>query len=202
MVLDTHMVSEEEKSPLEVFKEWFAEAEKSEPGLAEAMTLATADESGMPSARMVLLKEVTEKGFVFYTNLESQKGLELAENPKAALVFHWKSLKRQVRVSGVVQPVSGLEADAYFASRARGAQIGAWASDQSRPMKSQFDLEKNVARFTAKFGVSKVNRPPNWSGFCVIPSAVEFWEERPFRLHRRTLYRSENGTWSVRYLFP
>jgi pyridoxamine 5'-phosphate oxidase len=196
------MVSEEEKSPLEVFKEWFAEAEKSEPGLAEAMTLATADESGMPSARMVLLKEVTEKGFVFYTNLESQKGLELAENPKAALVFHWKSLKRQVRVSGVVQPVSGLEADAYFASRARGAQIGAWASDQSRPMKSQFDLEKNVARFTAKFGVSKVNRPPNWSGFCVIPSAVEFWEERPFRLHRRTLYRSENGTWSVRYLFP
>jgi len=196
------MVSEEEKSPLEVFKEWFAEAEKSEPGLAEAMTLATADESGMPSARMVLLKEVTEKGFVFYTNLESQKGLELAENPKAALVFHWKSLKRQVRVSGVVQPVSGLEADAYFASRARGAQIGAWASDQSRPMKSQFDLEKNLARFTAKFGVSKVNRPPNWSGFCVIPSAVEFWEERPFRLHRRTLYRSENGTWSVRYLFP
>ena len=127
------MVSEEEKSPLEVFKEWFAEAEKSEPGLAEAMTLATADESGMPSARMVLLKEVTEKGFVFYTNLESQKGLELAENPKAALVFHWKSLKRQVRVSGVVQPVSGLEADAYFASRARGAQIGAWASDPISP---------------------------------------------------------------------
>ena len=196
------MANDDEKAPLEFFLEWFAEAEKSEPGLAEAMTLATADHSGMPSARMVLLKEATERGFFFYTNLESQKGLELAENPKAALVFHWKSLKRQVRVSGVVEPVSELDADNYFASRARGAQIGAWASDQSRPMRSQFDLEKNVAKFTAKFGVSKVGRPSNWSGFCVIPSVVEFWEERPFRLHRRTLYRMENDAWSVRYLFP
>jgi pyridoxamine 5'-phosphate oxidase len=196
------MASDDNKEPLEIFREWFAEAEKSEPGLAEAMTLATADLSGMPSARMVLLKEATENGFVFYTNLESQKGLELAENPKAALVFHWKSLKRQVRISGVVEPVSDLDADDYFASRARGAQIGAWASDQSRPMKSQFDLEKNVAIFTAKFGVSKVSRPPNWSGFCVIPSVVEFWEERPFRLHRRTLYCMENGDWSVSQLFP
>jgi pyridoxamine 5'-phosphate oxidase len=196
------MANDDEKAPLEFFREWFTEAEKSEPGLAEAMTLATADRSGMPSARMVLLKEATERGFVFYTNLESQKGLELAENPKAALVFHWKSLKRQVRVSGVVEPVSELDADTYFASRARGAQIGAWASDQSRPMRSQFDLEKNVAKFTAKFGVSKVSRPSNWSGFCVIPSVVEFWEERPFRLHRRTLYRMENDAWSVRYLFP
>jgi pyridoxamine 5'-phosphate oxidase len=191
-----------EKKPLEFFREWFSDAEKSEPGLAEAMTLATADQSGMPSARMVLLKEATEKGFVFYTNLESQKGFELAGNPKAALVFHWKSLNRQVRISGVVEPVSQFEADAYFASRARGAQIGAWASDQSRPMKSQFDLEKNVAKFTAKFGVSKVTRPPHWSGFCVIPSVVEFWEERAFRLHRRILYRLENGEWSVSYLFP
>lgn len=196
------MVNKIEKKPLEFFREWFADAENSEPGLAEAMTLATSDQTGMPSARMVLLKEATEKGFVFYTNLESQKGLELAENPKVALVFHWKSLKRQVRISGVVEPVSELEADAYFSSRARGAQIGAWASHQSRPMKSQFDLEKNVAKFTAKFGVSKVSRPPNWSGFCVIPTVVEFWEERPFRLHRRTLYRLENGNWSVSYLFP
>ncbi len=196
------MVDDNEKKPLDIFRKWFAEAEKAEPGLAEAMTLATADQSGIPSARMVLLKEATEKGFVFYTNLESQKGLELTDNPKAALVFHWKSLKRQVRVSGAVEQVSDVEADSYFASRARGAQIGAWASDQSRRMESQFDLEKNVAKFTAKFGVSKVSRPPNWSGFCVIPSAIEFWEERPFRLHRRTLYRLENGAWSASHLFP
>ena len=166
------------------------------------MTLATADRSGIPSARMVLLKEATEKGFVFYTNLESQKGLELAENPKAALVFPWKSLKRQVRVSGEVEPVSDMEADEYFASRARGAQIGAWASDQSRSMESQFDLEKSVAKFTAKFGVSKISRPSQWSGFRVIPSKIEFWEERPFRLHRRVLYRLENNEWSVSHLFP
>ncbi|NKB19646.1 MAG: pyridoxamine 5'-phosphate oxidase [Alphaproteobacteria bacterium] len=196
------MANDRQKKPLEFFREWFADAEKSEPGLAEAMTLATADQSGTPSARMVLLKEATEKGFVFYTNLASQKGLELAKNPKAALVFHWKSLKRQVRISGAVEPVSEMEADAYFESRARGAQIGAWASDQSRAMESQFDLEKNVAKLTAKFGVSKVTRPPHWSGFCVIPSAIEFWEERPFRLHRRILYRLENGEWSVRHLFP
>ena len=196
------MTSENEKNPLEFFKEWFAAAENSEPGLAEAMTLATADRSGIPSARMVLLKEATEKGFVFYTNLESQKGLELAENPKAALVFHWKSLKRQVRVSGEVEPVSDMEADEYFASRARGAQIGAWASDQSRSMESQFDLEKSVAKFTAKFGVSKISRPSQWSGFRVIPSKIEFWEERPFRLHRRVLYRLENNEWSVSHLFP
>ena len=196
------MVNKIKKKPLEIFREWFADAENSEPGLAEAMTLATADQSGVPSARIVLLKEATEKGFVFYTNLESQKGLELTDNPKAALVFHWKSLKRQVRVSGVVEPVSELEADTYFKSRARGAQIGAWASDQSRSMKSPFDLEMNVAKFTAKFGVSKVSRPSNWSGFCVVPSVFEFWEEGPFRLHRRTLYRMENGGWYVSHLFP
>ncbi|MBK19647.1 MAG: pyridoxamine 5'-phosphate oxidase [Rhodospirillaceae bacterium] len=196
------MVESGEVNPQKKFKDWYEEAEKAEPGLAEAMTLATVNASGMPSARMVLLKEANDRGFVFYTNLDSKKGKELAENPKAALVFHWKSLKRQVRISGNVEPVSAEEADAYFESRPRGAQIGAWASDQSKPMDGQFDLEKKVALFTAKFGVSKIDRPPYWSGFCVIPSEFEFWEERPFRLHRRIMYRIENGEWSVTHLFP
>ena len=196
------MVKNKEKDPFELFAKWYSEAQKSEPSLAEAMTLATADETGMPSARMVLLKSASKNGFIFYTNFESQKGLELAENPRAALVFHWKSLKRQVRVSGSVEIVSDEKADIYFSSRSRGAQIGAWASDQSRPMASQFELEKNVARFTAKFGVSKVSRPPYWSGYCVVPDAIEFWEERPLRLNRRFLYRSEKDEWSVSQLFP
>ncbi|MFL2668902.1 MAG: pyridoxamine 5'-phosphate oxidase [Alphaproteobacteria bacterium] len=196
------MVEEKEKNPLELFTKWYSAAQKSEPSLAEAMTLATADKTGIPSARMVLLKSVGEDGFVFYTNFESQKGSELAENPKAALVFHWKSLKRQVRVSGSVKPVSDEAADIYFSSRSRGAQIGAWASDQSRPMSSKLELEKNVARFTAKFGVSKISRPPYWSGFCVTPDAIEFWEERPLRLNRRFLYRSEKDEWSMSQLFP
>ena len=196
------MVEEKEKNPFELFEKWYSEAQKSEPSLAEAMTLATADKTGMPAARMVLLKSFGDDGFVFYTNFESQKGLELAENPRAALVFHWKSLKRQVRVSGSVEIVSDEKADIYFSSRSRGAQIGAWASDQSRPMASQFELEKNVARFTAKFGVSKVSRPPYWSGYCVVPDAIEFWEERPLRLNRRFLYRSEKDEWSVSQLFP
>ena len=196
------MVEGKKRSPYELFAKWYSEAQKSEPSLAEAMTLATADKTGMPSARMVLLKSFGEDGFVFYTNFESQKGLELAENPRAALVFHWKSLKRQVRVSGGVEPVSDEEADIYFSSRSRGAQIGAWASDQSRPMAGQLELEKNVARFTAKFGVSKISRPSHWSGFCVSPEAIEFWEERPLRLNRRFLYRLERDEWSMSQLFP
>jgi len=196
------MVKINEKDPLKVFAKWYSEAKKSEPDLAEAMTLATADKTGMPSARMVLLKSASENGFVFYTNFESKKGLELAENPRAALVFHWKSLKRQVRVSGIVEPVSDEEADVYFASRSRGAQIGAWASNQSRPMGSRFELEKNVSKFTAKFGVSKISRPSYWSGYCVVPNTIEFWEERPFRLNRRILYRLENDEWPVSQLFP
>ena len=191
-----------EKNPFEVFGRWYAEAKESEPALPDAMTLATADINGYPSARMVLLKSACENGFVFYTNLESQKGLELSENPTAALLFHWKSLKRQVRISGIVEPVGEDEADAYFASRSRGAQIGAWASDQSRPMNNQFELEKNVAKFTAKFGISKISRPKHWSGYCVVPKALEFWEEGAFRLHRRNLYSLEDNKWKQTNLFP
>ena len=191
-----------EKNPFEIFGRWYAEAKESEPALPDAMTLATADINGYPSARMVLLKSACENGFVFYTNLESQKGLELSENPAAALLFHWKSLKRQVRISGIVEPVGEDEADAYFASRSRGAQIGAWASDQSRPMNNQFELEKNVAKFTAKFGISKISRPKHWSGYCVVPKAIEFWEEGAFRLHRRNLYSLEDNKWKQTNLFP
>ncbi len=191
-----------EKNPFEIFGRWYAEAKESEPALPDAMTLATADINGYPSARMVLLKSACENGFVFYTNLESQKGLELSENPAAALLFHWKSLKRQVRISGIVEPVGKDEADAYFASRSRGAQIGAWASDQSRPMNNQFELEKNVAKFTAKFGISKISRPKHWSGYCVVPKAIEFWEEGAFRLHRRNLYSLEDNKWKQTNLFP
>jgi pyridoxamine 5'-phosphate oxidase len=196
------MVEGKIKTPFALFAKWFSAAKVSEPSLAEAMTLATADKNGMPSARMVLLKSFGEDGFVFYTNFESQKGLELSENPKAALVFHWKSLKRQVRLSGSVNPVSVEEADIYFSSRPRGAQIGAWASEQSRRMTSQFELEKRVAKFTAKFGVSKIPRPSYWSGFCVVPDTIEFWEERPLRLNRRILYRLEKNEWSMSQLFP
>lgn len=190
------------KDPFEIFRRWYAEAKESEPALPDAMTLATADINGFPSARTVLLKSASENGFLFYTNLESQKGLELSENPKAALLFHWKSLKRQVRISGIVEPVGEDEADAYFASRPRGAQIGAWASDQSRPMNNQFELEKNVAKFTAKFGISKISRPKHWSGYCVVPKAIEFWEEGAFRLHRRVLYSFEDNEWNQVHLFP
>ncbi len=191
-----------EKNPFEKFGRWYAEAKKSEPALPDAMTLATADKNGYPSARMVLLKSASENGFVFYTNLESQKGIEISENPTAALVFHWKSLKRQVRVSGLVEPVDDDEADAYFASRSRGAKIGAWASEQSRPMNDQFELEKNVAKFTAKFGISKISRPKHWSGYGVVPKSIEFWEESAFRLHRRVLYTFEENKWKQIHLFP
>ena len=191
-----------EENPFEVFGRWYAEAKKSESALPDAMTLATADKKGYPSARMVLLKSASENGFVFYTNLESHKGLELSENPKAALVFHWKSLKRQVRVSGLVEPVDNDEADAYYDSRSRAAKIGAWASDQSRPMNNPFELEKNVAKFTAKFGISKISRPKHWSGYCVIPKAIEFWEEGAFRLHRRILYTFKDNEWKKVLLFP
>lgn len=196
------MSQKDPEDPIALFKSWFAEATQAEPSDANATALATADASGRPSARMVLLKDVDAKGFVFYTNRESRKGLELQANPRAALCFHWKSLARQVRVEGGIEPVADAEADAYFASRDRASQIGAWASRQSRPLESRFALERRIAEFTAKFHVGTVPRPPFWSGFRLVPAAIEFWRERPFRLHDRTVYHRDGSAWSVRKLYP
>jgi len=193
-----------DKDPLTLFQEWFAEAEDKEMNDANAMALATADGDGRPSLRMVLLKGADAHGFVFYTNLESRKGGQLAANPSAALLFHWKSLRRQVRVEGPVSAVPDEEADAYFASRHRASQIGAWASKQSHPLEGRFALEKRVAELTAKFGVSPVPRPDFWSGFRVTPLRIEFWKDGAFRLHDRFLFArsDETAPWEVRRLFP
>ena len=190
--------------PLALFHEWFAEAKASEPNDANAMALASVDGDGLPNVRMVLLKDADEDGFVFYTNFESAKGQELQANAKAALCFHWKSLRRQIRVRGTIEQVSDAEADAYFASRARGSRIGAWASRQSRPLESRFALEKAVAKFTAKYGVGKVPRPTYWSGFRLAPVEIEFWHDRPFRLHDRVVFRrpSTDKAWSTARLYP
>jgi pyridoxamine 5'-phosphate oxidase len=194
----------EAAEPLALFDAWMEEAKRSEPADPTAMTLATVDDDGLPNARMVLLKGVDARGFVFFTNTESQKGRELAAHPKAALVFHWKSLTRQVRVRGPVERVTDAEADAYYATRARMSQIGAWASKQSSPLESRHAFEKAVAFYTAKHAIGTVPRPPYWSGFRVVPTVMEFWHDRPFRLHDRVEYRRETpaGPWLKTRLYP
>jgi pyridoxamine 5'-phosphate oxidase len=191
-------------NPFALFRDWLNLAGEKEPNDPNAMALATADEDGLPDVRMVLLKGFDEAGFVFYTNLESDKGRELAANAKAALCFHWKSLRRQVRVRGQVERVSDAEADAYFATRAKDSQIGAWASRQSRPLESRFALEKEVAKYAAKYALKEVDRPPHWSGFRIVPERIEFWRDRPFRLHDRLVFLREgpHGHWRTERLFP
>jgi pyridoxamine 5'-phosphate oxidase len=190
--------------PLQLRAAWLRDATASEPRDPTAMTLATVDKDGLPNARMVLLKGVDERGFVFYTNMDSQKGHELDERPKAALVFHWKSLNRQVRIRGDVERVTAAEADAYFATRPKQAQIGAWASKQSAPLESRLAFEKAIARYAAKYAIGPVPRPPNWSGFRIVPLIMEFWHDRPFRLHDRIEFRrsAPGAPWSKTRLYP
>jgi pyridoxamine 5'-phosphate oxidase len=194
----------EANEPMRLFAAWLSDATASEPRDPTAMTLATVDTEGMPNARMVLLKGADERGFVFYTNMDSKKGQELDSAGKAALVFHWKSLNRQVRVRGLVERVSPEDADAYFASRPKQAQIGAWASKQSQPLESRLAFEKAVAINAAKFAIGAVPRPPNWSGYRVVPSQIEFWHDRPFRLHDRIVFTRATPTdgWSKTRLYP
>ena len=190
--------------PLRLFAAWFEQAKATEPNDPDAMALATADATGLPNVRMVLLKDFDERGFVFYTNEGSQKGRELAGNPKAALVFHWKSLRRQVRLRGTITNVSVAEADAYFASRPRSSQIGAWASRQSAPLESRLAFEKAIAISTARFAVGTVPRPPFWLGYRLTPSVMEFWHDRPFRLHDRVEFSrpSPDAAWTRTRLYP
>ncbi len=194
----------EADEPLRLFAAWFADARQSEPVNPEAMTLSTIDAAGMPDARMVLLKGFDERGFVFYTNVDSIKGKELAAAPKAALTFYWKSLQRQVRLRGDVETVSNEEADAYFATRSRMAQIGAWASKQSTALESRLAFEKAIAVQTAKFAIGTVPRPAFWSGYRVMPVQIEFWQERQFRLHDRIVFARTNlnAPWTKTRLYP
>ena len=190
------------RNPIDVFREWLAQAESSEPNDPIAMSLATVDAAGNPSVRMVLLKGVDERGFVFYTNFQSRKGQDLLGQPRAALGFHWKSLRRQVRIEGAVEPVSDAEADLYFATRARVSQIGAWASDQSRPLDSRATLEARVAAIEARYGDQPIPRPPHWAGFRVVPALIEFWKDGAFRLHDRIQFRRQGPDWTTERLYP
>ena len=192
----------EANEPFALFGEWLAEATKSEPNDPNALSLATVDPSGMPNVRMVLLKGFDERGFVFYTNFEGTKGQEILASMKAAMGFHWKTLRRQVRVRGNIEIVSDAEADEYYQSRARGSRIGAWVSKQSRPLESRFALEKAVAEFTAKHLVGEIPRPPHWSGFRVIPSEIEFWKDGAFRLHDRAKFERDGDGWRRTRLYP
>jgi pyridoxamine 5'-phosphate oxidase len=190
-------------TPFDIFADWLKAAAK-EPNDPNAMTVATVDETGMPDARMVLLKDFDANGFVFYTNTQSAKGRQLLASKKAALLFHWKSLRRQVRIRGLVSLVSDAEADAYFASRARQSQIGTWASEQSRPLPDRFALEKRVAEYGLKFGLGQIERPPYWTGFRIAPLSIEFWRDKPFRLHERVVFTRERieGGWTRGQLYP
>ena len=188
--------------PMALFADWLAEAVGKEPNDANAMSLATVDADGLPDVRMVLLKDAGPGGFVFYSNVGSAKGRELAANPRCALLFHWKSLRRQVRIRGTVSAVTAEEADAYWATRARPAQLGAWASDQSRPLPDRLAFEKRIAEYGLKFGLGKPPRPPHWSGWRVAPQSIEFWRDRAFRLHERLNFQRVGEGWTTQRLYP
>ncbi|MCW3475975.1 pyridoxamine 5'-phosphate oxidase [Limobrevibacterium gyesilva] len=199
---ETSTVATTASEPFSLFRDWFAEAMQSEPKDANAMTLATSTQDGFPSARIVLLKDWDEHGFVFYTNKDSRKGSELRENPHAALLFHWKSLGRQVRIEGPATGVSDAEADAYYASRPRISRLGAWASIQSRPLSERAELERRLAEFEARYPGDDIPRPAYWSGFRIVPSRLEFWQDMPFRLHDRTAFTRDGAGWAVTKIFP
>ncbi|WFU09724.1 pyridoxamine 5'-phosphate oxidase [Rhizobium sp. CB3090] len=194
----------EQNEPFALFASWLRDAEANEPNDPNAVALATVDKDGLPNVRMVLLKGFDSQGFVFYTNFESQKGQEILSQKKAAMCFHWKSLRRQVRLRGLVEVVSDNEADDYFRTRARGSRIGAWASKQSRPLEGRFALEKAVAEYTARYAIGDIPRPPYWSGFRIRPLSIEFWHDRQFRLHDRVEFRRDvpEGAWEKVRMYP